>query len=206
MAGKHKKITWEVDKNGCWNCTSHTLDKDGYPRYKINGKCTRIHRIMYEKYNSEIPEGLWVLHKCDNPTCINPEHLYVGTAQDNTNDMVQRNRNVTCPGEKHGNSKLTEEQVIKIINSSLNSTELSKEYGIPRRYVGAIQRGEKWEYLFKQNKVQKVNRQQKLSDIQILEIRSMKGLNERKIAKLFNISFQYVNEIINNKTRAKVHA
>jgi len=86
---KMKEITWDVNGFGCWICNSHAKDQAGYPKTCFNGKTTSISRIMYQKYKGEIPTGLFVLHDCpggDNPGCINPEHLRVGTHQENMND------------------------------------------------------------------------------------------------------------------------
>lgn len=88
---KMKPITWEVNKNDCWICTSHKKDKDGYPV----GYRRKIHRHVYEQCFREIPIGMVVMHKCDNPSCINPEHLKLGTYKENTQDMYQKKRNVS---------------------------------------------------------------------------------------------------------------
>jgi len=70
------------------------------------------HRVSYLITCGNIPEGLHVLHKCDNPPCINPRHLFLGTEKDNRADQIKKGR--TCIGEKNGFSKLTESQVLQI--------------------------------------------------------------------------------------------
>ena len=85
---KMKPITWEVNENNCWICTSHKKDKDGYPV----GYKRKIHRHVYEQCFGEIPIDMVVMHKCDNPSCINPEHLIIGTYKDNTEDMYSKGR------------------------------------------------------------------------------------------------------------------
>lgn len=78
----------------CWHCLNYKpISKEGYYRMRINGHKKLIHRLMYRKFNGEIEDGLIVRHKCDNPLCINPSHLEVGTYLDNFNDMVERKRN-----------------------------------------------------------------------------------------------------------------
>lgn len=69
-------------------------DKDGYGKTKVGGRYVRVHRLSWEHEFGPIPEGLWVLHHCDNPPCINPDHLFLGTAKDNAEDCLSKNRNV----------------------------------------------------------------------------------------------------------------
>ncbi|ASN73336.1 homing endonuclease [Acinetobacter phage vB_AbaP_B1] len=87
-------------------------NRDGYTMCKVTGVTRLMHRVVYCDHN-KVPydsiKGLLIRHKCDNPRCINPEHLETGTAQDNSNDMVSRNRQ--AKGLKHGMTKLTVEQV-----------------------------------------------------------------------------------------------
>jgi hypothetical protein len=78
----------------CHECISHQIGKDGYPQKKVGGKKTNMSRYIYETYyKTKIPKGLIIRHKCDNPACINPLHLDIGTVQDNHNDMKERGRN-----------------------------------------------------------------------------------------------------------------
>ena len=88
-------------KTGCWNWALYK-DKDGYGGMKRKGKIYRAHRKSWITFKGEIPEGLHVLHHCDNPKCINPDHLYIGTHQDNMDDMVKRGRQKTIP--QYGNN------------------------------------------------------------------------------------------------------
>ena len=93
---KRKPIKYIINnKTGCWECISHYLDNEGYAKIKINMITYGIHRLVLEeklgrklnKFPKEITR-----HKCDNPCCINPEHLEIGTIKDNSNDMVERGR------------------------------------------------------------------------------------------------------------------
>jgi len=93
-------LTWEnilgeyTTKNSVTGCLEWTgcKDVDGYGRFSDGGKSYGIHRLVWEVFKGDIPQGLYVLHKCDNPSCINTEHLYIGTAADNTRDKVKRRR------------------------------------------------------------------------------------------------------------------
>ena len=93
--GNRKPIVYHIDENGCWICTSHHLDAHGYPVFYYNTKLTTIHRFMFMYYNfqgEKLPKGMCVCHKCDNPKCINPEHLFLGTQKDNMRDMWEKGR------------------------------------------------------------------------------------------------------------------
>lgn len=143
---RRKEITWEVDDNGCWNCTSHAPNGDGYPGIKRNGKNMKIHRYMYEKYKGEISDGLHSLHKCDNRMCINPEHLFLGTNADNVADKMAKGRCKPGKGEHHWKSKLTEKDVIKIKTelNHLNRNEIAEMYGVQPSAISKIRAGRTW--------------------------------------------------------------
>jgi hypothetical protein len=142
---KPKEITWTVNERGCWICTSHSKDREGYPRKKINGKKQNIHRIFYEKYKGPIPQGLHVLHTCDTRACINPDHLFLGTQNDNMHDMAQKGRSTY--GEKHPNAKLTESQVLEIRFMLGTLLDIAEKYGISRNNVSLIKNRKRWKHL-----------------------------------------------------------
>lgn len=78
--------------SGCWEWMARR-DKDGYGQFRLKGKMRGAHKASWELTHGSIPDGLWVLHKCDNPSCVRPDHLFLGTAKDNTQDMVSKDRN-----------------------------------------------------------------------------------------------------------------
>lgn len=80
-----------VEQNGCWCWTGRKSSK-GYGKIVVNHKELRAHRVSYEVYVCEIPSGMMVCHRCDNPCCTNPDHLFLGTARDNSVDRVQKGR------------------------------------------------------------------------------------------------------------------
>lgn len=83
---------YNIVENGCWEWKL-SLDKDGYGQYSVKGyKIHRAHRWSYSLFKSEIPNKLMVCHHCDNPTCVNPDHLFLGTALDNTKDSQSKDR------------------------------------------------------------------------------------------------------------------
>jgi hypothetical protein len=149
-----KDIKWEVNENGCWICTSHKPDKAGYARlFARCGEERLMHRIMYEKYKGKIENGLFVLHKCDNPICINPEHLFLGTHQDNMDDMNNKGRHMSLKGESHPRAKLTEEQVKEIrLITHIGCRKIAKIYGIDHTTVCYIRKGKLWKHIKEESK------------------------------------------------------
>lgn len=143
-----KKIEWKVDDNECWNCTSHAQRNHyGYPACTRNGKYQNISRHFYARYKGEIPEGLVVRHTCDNRKCINPDHLILGTHDDNMKDRSERDR--CAKGESNGSSKLTPEKVANIYISDLSPDKIAKTHGVSKSHVYRIKRGEYWKHITK---------------------------------------------------------
>ena len=99
--------------NGCWEWQGNK-DMEGYGRISWKSKMTKAHRLIYELFEMPIPEGLCVLHKCDNPGCVNPDHLFTGTNYDNIADRNAKGRTGSMPGSKHPFSKLNEADVFEI--------------------------------------------------------------------------------------------
>jgi hypothetical protein len=108
-ANNYRKLQYKINENGCWVVTNFFVNKDGYTHVKRYNKRIGSHRWVYENfYKTSIPKGKVVRHKCDNPTCINPEHLEIGTQTQNTRDTAQRNR--TAKGQAVGTANLTKEE------------------------------------------------------------------------------------------------
>ena len=138
---RNKKITWEVDENNCFICTSHSKDKDGYARIRDRYKNVGVHKYIYEECFGAVPEGMLVRHKYDNPMCINPEHLEVGTYQDNSNDMVKRGR--SCKREKNGRAKLEKSDYEKILRArelDLSENQIAYIFGVDRVQINKLLR------------------------------------------------------------------
>ena len=132
-----------VTDNGCWEFTGWCNNKG----YGMIGKGARseglvlCHRASYESFIGPIPEEKMVLHKCDNTKCFNPDHLFLGTHQDNMNDMASKGRRVSLYGTDSPNAKLTPEQVADIRTRHIprvNTRELAEEFGITKQYVGQL--------------------------------------------------------------------
>ncbi len=99
--------------NDCWKWKGHIL-VSGYGGVKWKSKNVRAHRLAWELTHGKIPDGMCVLHTCDNPPCCNPNHLFIGTHQENMQDMVNKKRIIGKKGENNATSKLKNKQVKKI--------------------------------------------------------------------------------------------
>jgi len=115
-------------------------DKDGYGIVQIEGKLMRAHRIEWEKKYGPIPNGGWVLHRCDNPSCVNLDHLFLGTPKDNIQDCLKKGRRNTPRGFGHYRSKISEETArqIKVLGSALTLEKISKQFGTSTATVSRI--------------------------------------------------------------------
>jgi hypothetical protein len=134
---------WEkVDKSGdCWNWTGATTQ--GYGAFWLDGKTVNAHRVAWELTHSH-PGDSYVLHRCDNRRCCNPDHLFLGTHQDNVADMVAKGRHK--PGVV---SKLTPAQVVEIkhLLPTTSSKELARAYNVSPAAISHIKTGETWSHI-----------------------------------------------------------
>jgi len=110
------------------------VNNSGYCHTRRNGKRIGAHRNAYIEANGEIPKGMQVMHICDNPKCINPKHLKLGTRSDNMKDCVNKGRHFSPM------RKLTDEQKKHILKSEKNSTELAKELPVTARTIRKYRR------------------------------------------------------------------
>ena len=144
-----KELTWEVDEaTGCWNVISHRPNTQGYSQLKIQKRHVLAHRLMWEQTYGQIPSGLCVCHTCDNPRCINPAHLWLGTMKDNADDRDRKGR---CPypkGQEHGNAKLTNIQVMYIREHlEINNLEMGRQMGVSSVLISQIRLRKVWKHL-----------------------------------------------------------
>ena len=140
--------------DGCWEWAGSRLPSGYgrfYPAWRVG---LYAHRTSWEMANDmPVPEGLFVLHKCDNPPCVRPDHLFAGTSGENVRDMHAKGRggDYGSPGESHPNSRLTEEQVIDIrlrwAGGGVRQHELAAEFQVSRGLIGQIVRGTAWSHV-----------------------------------------------------------
>lgn len=165
----------KVDKGGpvqphmttpCWEWTA-SRNRFGYGEFhKTRGPVEKAHRVSFLWYAGHIPDGLCVLHACDNPPCVNPSHLFVGTKADNAHDRDQKGRQVsprgdrsgayTRPemvrrGETHGNAVLTDAAVValraRFAAGGVTKADLARELGMSKTNIGDIIKGRTWRHV-----------------------------------------------------------
>ena|ERR1019366_4582631 len=131
--------------SGCWIWGGY-LNSYGYGRLGRNRSERGAHRLAYRVYRGPIPEGMLVLHRCDMPCCVNPNHLFLGTDADNNNDCIAKGRAVHPAGEKQGLAKLTWKDVraIRAVRGIFTIRSLAHKYHVERSTVRNVLRGVTW--------------------------------------------------------------
>ncbi|KKL18823.1 hypothetical protein LCGC14_2471640 [marine sediment metagenome] len=139
-----KRFWDKVDNNGkdsfsdCWNWIA-SKDKDGYGRFFLNGKHRKAHRVSFALWGFDVPDNRCVLHRCDNPACVNPAHLFLGTNKENSQDMVRKGR--------QANKKLSDEDVLWIRQLGGTTVQLAKCFGVAPSLISMIKSGQRREYV-----------------------------------------------------------
>lgn len=145
-----KRFLERINKtSNCWNWTGQ-LDKDKYGVIRTKLSHVKAHRVSYELFKGLIPEGLLVCHTCDNPSCVNPNHLFLGTYKDNTQDMIKKGRKFNNKGELSSLSKLTEKQILDIRSRKKYrglQTDLSKEFNVSFQQISKIIKNQRWKHI-----------------------------------------------------------
>lgn len=139
MKSIKERIENKTIKTGsCWVWNGEKFHS-GYGRIRIHWKKYTLHRVVFELYVGPIPNGLCVLHKCDNKPCINPEHLFLGTKADNAHDRDRKGRTILHPENLiPKTSKISRAQVIEIKNDNRKQKEIGVDYGLSQQQISRI--------------------------------------------------------------------
>ena len=137
----------EENEQGCWLWTG-ALSKSGYGSLGFKGRMWRAHRLAFYGFVGDIGD-LHVLHRCDNPRCVRPEHLFLGTPADNAADKSAKGRTGVekRSGELNNKAKLTEADVLMIRTSDKSGNSIAHELGVSRALVNMVRRGEIWRHI-----------------------------------------------------------
>lgn len=135
-----------ITESGCWIWIG-SLVRGWYGQTSVNKKRAYVHRLAYEETYGPIPAGMFVCHKCDIPSCCNPQHLFLGTAADNIRDMVRKNRcRRAYPknrGAGHFAAKLSDDMVREIRSSNESGRKLAKKFGVGPSTISRVRNNAK---------------------------------------------------------------
>lgn len=134
----------------CWNWTASVAGR-GYGQIKVPGARRQYyaHRLSYEMHHGEIGNGLLVCHTCDNPRCVNPKHLFLGSHADNLGDMASKGRHLY--GEKNTKHVLSEMDVHRVFDlheAYWSQGRIASKVGVSQPQIGRILRGERWKHVW----------------------------------------------------------
>lgn len=207
---EHKRIWEKVDKNGpngCWLWTG--AKTRGYGILSFKAKVTKAPWLFYAVHNNldvvPFPKGMCVCHKCDNPTCVNPDHLYLGTPKDNTRDAMDRGR--WCPsefqkGEKNHRARFKEEDILemrRLFSQGVTQDEIAELFYASSSAVCGIVRGKRWKHVG--GEVKYIAQKLIPADtIHHVRLDYLKGYGVSYLAQKYNMGYNTVKTIISSTT------
>jgi len=147
----HSSYVANLD-TGCWIWLGTKRGSNGYGRITSTGVVHQAHRFSWMLHRGSIPDGLLVCHKCDTPLCVNPDHLFLGTHQDNMRDCVEKGRTnggtkTPLRGSENVRSKLTAQQVLQIRRDRRAQRKIAQLFGVSQALISKIKRNEMWRHI-----------------------------------------------------------
>lgn len=153
MNDLERRFWSKVDKSGpCWEWTA-AKSSFGHGRFRVNGNLVSPHRMSWEMSNGGIPEGVWVLHKCDNPSCVNPDHLFLGDRADKMKDAANKGRldhRRYARGAGNASAKMTRGDIVQIrgmYRSGVKQRDIADAFGVHQTTVSKIVNKKRWAHV-----------------------------------------------------------
>lgn len=141
------KVDKTPNSKGCWNWTG--FRHRGYGDFRNGAKMVRAHRYSYELNVSLIPEGMNILHSCDNPSCVNPDHLTPGTQLENVTDMMNKGRKIPAHGSRNAWAKLSEDgvRIIRRNLGNLTDREFAEIFNVKASIINKVKHYKSWTHV-----------------------------------------------------------
>lgn len=194
--------------DSCWIWTAYRSNF-GYGTIGIEKKTCKAHRVAWELEYGTIPKDMQVCHSCDNPSCVRPSHLFIGSQQDNIDDQMKKKRHVSFKGSDNGMSRLSEEDVRSIHDGDskgISHNKIAQYHGVSRHHVSQIIRGKRWVHLGLGSDAShdfrgENNGRAKLTEKNVLQIRIMykNGYSRKTLMKEFGIGSSNLCNILSGK-------
>lgn len=138
-------------RDGCWIWTG-AKERDGYGKMKADGREVTLHRFSWRIHFGEITPGMFVCHRCDNPACVRPNHLFLGTAAENNADRHKKGRSRfgNCSGEKNGRSVLTDSivrEIRRLAAAGIRQNDIAERFSISPPQIHYVVNRKTWKHI-----------------------------------------------------------
>ena len=190
-------------RDRCWIWTGEVTHGYGTLSSVVDGTRTRLRatRLSLELAGRPVPEGMHVLHRCDNPPCVNPDHLFAGTPRDNVHDMARKGRDRKCHGEVHGFAKFTDAQILEMCaryrTGELTAKQVCAQYGIGYTYFHKVLKGRERRHLYPGTPPPKRKRLTSQDADCIRKLYATGIFLQKELARAFGIATTHAGKIIN---------
>lgn len=196
-------------KSGCWKFKG-SINKWGYGVINIGGRLNashhNAHRISWMVHKGKIPKRMFVCHICDNRSCCNPEHLFLGTPKDNMRDMHKKGRNINLKGEECPYARLKNKDILKILKyfeKGYTNLQVAKKFNISKEHARDIKLGKNWAHIGDRSKIKKIKSNKKiLTESIVSEIKEKfrNGARICVISREYNCKRSTIDDIKKNRT------